>query len=392
MMTSWFRIIHGYRAGGSSSAVSNGSSKAGNNRSSSDSNSGSDSSTNEGGGCRNSSAPESESWPDADSYDSQGDQNGHPAKNITFAEHHGFGTQQYAQYHRCDDHLKKRGSYSSPGSSSYGDSIQQTDSDHIMTAISSTVSNNGNENTGSVTTATQAYAENNSGNNETAEDYYPTTSAGHTYKHADSEVKDTATPKINAKTDSANINIGASQSYAEANTRDQGYRSSKTFTTSFISSSNASDTTGIYGESKAESDAGLSYTTNTADNNSNDVNSVKGENAGYSDADAHQTAAKSVATGSSTNTGSTPSHIRIHTLWIVIDHRRTCLAKTTRFRISPPSLRSKCFRHCLLTSEVHSFKPAFVIVHRLDLTASEKTPIQTCKGCPVQQNKNKYSR
>lgn len=107
MMMSWFRIIDDYRAGSSGSSSSN---SGRGNGSEMYSTSGSNYSTSGSAGyghSGNSSTTGSGSWPDAgsESYDYT-DQDGLPAKNVSFADYHGFGTDEYAKYHRCDGHFK----------------------------------------------------------------------------------------------------------------------------------------------------------------------------------------------------------------------------------------------------------------------------------------------
>ncbi|KAE9331223.1 hypothetical protein PF008_g15537 [Phytophthora fragariae] len=196
MMMSWFRIIDDYRAVGS------GSSSAG---------SGNWSEMNSGSG-RNYSTSGSASWLDTGSTSyNQAGQAGLPAKNVSFADYHGFGT---------DD--------------AYDDVTQQTGMDSVMTAISSVNSSkqdqNGNATTGSAAANTQGaknYLQTSSGNNETAEVYTEMTT-GQSYEQTVSKVEDTATGSsktgVNAGSKADGVNAtkaGTSQSYAKTSSGDE---------------------------------------------------------------------------------------------------------------------------------------------------------------------------
>ncbi|KAG6613491.1 Spore coat protein A [Phytophthora cinnamomi] len=198
MMMSWFRIIDDYRAGGPSSASSSAGSenwfKMNSGSGSSYSTSGSESYTHGS----NSSPTGGDSSSDAGSKNynqteaNHADQDGLPAKNVSFANYHGFGTEQYAKY--------------------------QTGKDHVMTAISSTVvSNSKQDQSGNASSAeqdTQEYVHSNSSSNETADEYTKTTT-GQNYEKAGSQIENAASSKTDVKAGDINAKTGTTQSYAE---------------------------------------------------------------------------------------------------------------------------------------------------------------------------------
>ncbi|GMF30710.1 unnamed protein product [Phytophthora lilii] len=191
MMMSWFRIINDYRSSnsGSNTTSGEGSNSTNASRGSWSSGDGSDSPTVGSG-----------SWYDAQSdigsgsY-SQAEQSGLPAKNVTYAQYHGFDTED----HRCDGQFNRHGMYAktngSMNASTYDDA--DTSKGFVQTAISSTVVNKekqaqyGDASTSSAASSTQerSYTRTKSGsseiNGDNAESYIEKV-----YVEADSEVED----------------------------------------------------------------------------------------------------------------------------------------------------------------------------------------------------------
>jgi FtsP/CotA-like multicopper oxidase with cupredoxin domain len=142
MMMSWFRIIEEYRSGGSSGNTTSSSVDSASSSVGSGSHSSGDGSNSPTVGSGSSS--EIDSGVGSGSY-SQAGQSSYPAKDVTYAQYHHFGTEEYAKYHRCDGHFNRQGMYTTSNASSDGanaydsTSSERSGKGHVMTAISSTV-------------------------------------------------------------------------------------------------------------------------------------------------------------------------------------------------------------------------------------------------------------